>query len=123
MSGSPPVTCCIPSCNSAATLPVTLHSVLEQTWPRIEIIVVDDGSRDGTPEVLARCAGRVRGIRQPNGGLAAARNTGCSAATGEFIALLDADDLRTPERIGAQGTFMAARPDVVLSGTEFKEEA
>ncbi len=118
-SDLPLVSVVIPSYNSAVTLPATLDSVLEQTWPRIEIIVVDDGSRDDTPEVLARYAGRVRSIRQANGGLAAARNAGCSAATGEFIALLDADDLCMPERIGAQVTFMAARPDVVLSGTEF----
>lgn len=115
----PLVSVVIPSYNSAATLAETLQSVVAQTWPRLEIIVVDDGSSDGTPEVLARHAGRVRAIRQANGGLAAARNTGCAAAQGEFIALLDADDLCMPERIGAQASFMMGRPDVVLCGTEF----
>jgi glycosyltransferase involved in cell wall biosynthesis len=115
----PLVSVVIPSYNSAATLAETLDSVLGQTYPRLEVIVVDDGSTDATPDVLARYAPRVRGIRQRNGGLAAARNTGCAAAGGEFIALLDADDLCTPERIGAQVLAMAARPDVVLSGTEF----
>jgi len=109
----------IPAYNAAATLPDTLDSVLAQTWPRIEIVVVDDGSRDGTPDVLARYAPRVRAIRQANGGLAAARNTGLAAARGQFIALLDADDLCEPERIGAQVALMAARPDVVLCGSEF----
>ncbi len=118
-SDLPLVSVVIPSYNSAATLAATLDSVIGQTWPRLEIIVVDDGSTDDTAQVLARYAPRVRGLRQANGGLAAARNAGCAAATGTFIALLDADDLCEPERIGAQAQFMAGRPDVVLSGTEF----
>ena len=115
----PLVSVVIPSYNAAATLPATLDSVLAQTYRNIETIVVDDGSTDATADVLARYAGRVRAIRQANGGLAAARNAGWAAASGEFIALLDADDLCEPERIGAQVQFMTARPDVVLSGTEF----
>ena len=119
VSDLPLVSVVIPAYNAASTLPATLDSVLAQTYPHIEIIVVDDGSRDGTPEVLARYRPRVRGIRQDNGGLAAARNTGLAAAQGRFIALLDADDLCEPERIGAQVAFMSNRPDVVLTGTEF----
>jgi len=119
VSDLPLVSVVIPAYNAAATLPATLDSVLAQTYPRIEIVVVDDGSHDGTPDVLARYALRVRRIRQANGGLAAARNTGLAAAQGAFIALLDADDLCEPERIGAQVAFMASRPDVVLSGSEF----
>jgi len=118
-SDLPLVSVVIPSYNAAATLPATLESVLAQTYPRIEVIVVDDGSTDATSEVLARYASRVRTIRQANGGLAAARNAGCTAASGSFIALLDADDLCEPERIGTQVMFMAARPDVVLSGADF----
>jgi len=118
-SDLPLVSVVIPSYNGAATLAATLDSVLGQTYPRIEIIVVDDGSVDDTSAVLGRYGARVRGIRQSNGGLAAARNTGCAAAAGEFVALLDADDLCEPERIGAQALFMSAHPDVVLSGTEF----
>jgi len=119
VSDLPLVSVVIPAFNAAATLPATLDSVLAQTYPHIEIIVVDDGSRDGTPDVLARYAPRVRGLRQANGGLAAARNAGLAAARGELVALLDADDLCEPERIGAQAALMMARPDVVLSGTEF----
>ena len=119
VSDLPLVSVVIPAYNAAATLPDTLDSVLAQTYPHIEIVVVDDGSRDGTPDVLARYAPRVRGIRQVNGGLAAARNAGLAAAQGQFIALLDADDLCEPERIGAQVAFMVDRPDVVLTGTEF----
>lgn len=119
VSDLPLVSVVIPAYNAAATLPATLDSVLAQTYPRIEIIVVDDGSRDGTPDVLARYAPRVRGVRQDNGGLAAARNAGLAAARGEFIALLDADDLCEPERIGAQAALLFGRPDIVLAGTEF----
>jgi glycosyltransferase involved in cell wall biosynthesis len=119
VSDLPLVSVVIPAYNAAATLPDTLDSVLAQTYRNVEIIVVDDGSRDGTPDVLARYAPRVRVLRQANGGLAAARNTGLAAARGQLIALLDADDLCEAERIGAQVALMAARPDVVLSGTEF----
>jgi len=115
----PLVSVVIPAFNAAATLDETLASVLAQSWPRLEIIVVDDGSRDDTAAVLARHAPRVRAIRRDNGGLAAARNTGLRAATGDFIALLDADDLCAPERLGAQVAVMRRRPDVVLSATEF----
>jgi len=119
VSDLPLVSVVIPAYNAAATLPDTLDSVLAQTYPHIEIVVVDDGSRDGTSDVLARYAPRVRGIVQANGGLAAARNAGLAQAQGRFIALLDADDLCEPERIGAQVAFMMERPDVVLTGTEF----
>lgn len=119
VSDLPLVSVVIPAFNAAATLPDTLDSVLAQTYPNIEIVVVDDGSRDGTPDVLARHAPRVRTLRQGNEGLAAARNTGLAAARGQLIALLDADDLCEPERIGAQVALMAARPDVVLCGSEF----
>ncbi len=118
-SDLPLVSVVIPAYNAAATLPETLDSVLAQTWPNLEIVVVDDGSTDGTAGVLARYAPRVRAIRQANGGLAAARNAGLAAARGEFVALLDADDLCEPERIGAQAALLASRPDVVLCGTEF----
>lgn len=115
----PLVSVVIPSYNSAATLAATLDSVLAQRYPRIEIVVVDDGSKDDTLAVLATYGARVRGIRQPNGGLAKARNTGCRAAQGDFIALLDADDLCTPERIGAQVTLMQTHPEVLLCAGEF----
>jgi len=118
-SDLPLVSVVIPAHDAAQTLAATLDSVLAQTYPRIEIIVVDDGSRDATPAVLARHAPRVRAVRQAHGGLAAARNAGLAAARGAFIALLDADDLCEPERIGAQVALMTRRPDVVLSASDF----
>jgi glycosyltransferase involved in cell wall biosynthesis len=115
----PLVSVVIPAYNAASTLAETLDSVLAQTYPTLEVVVVDDGSKDDTPQVLERYAGRVRAIRQPNGGLAAARNAGCRAAQGEFIALLDADDVCMPERIGVQVGFLRAHPDVLLCSSEF----
>lgn len=109
----------IPAFNAGRTLSQTLDSVLAQTYKNIEIIVVDDGSTDTTAEVLRSYGDRIRSIHQPNGGLAKARNTGCRAARGEFIALMDADDLCAPERIAVQIEAMQNLPEAVLCCTEF----
>jgi glycosyltransferase involved in cell wall biosynthesis len=89
----PTVTVVIPAFNAAEFLRGGLDSVLAQTCQPLEIIVVDDGSEDGTPEVAAAYAGKVRYIRKERGGPAAARNEGIRAASGEWIAFQDADDI------------------------------
>ncbi len=111
----------IPAGNAAATLAQALDSVAAQTWPADEIIGVDDASTDATAAVFeawrvrARSPARVRLIRQPrNTGPAGARNTGVRAATGEWIAFLDADDAWLPHRLDAQFRVAAARPGVAL---------
>mgnify|MGYP005826674425 CR=1 FL=1 len=106
----PVVTVVIPSFNAAKTLSATLDSVLGQTIRDVEVVVVDDGSSDGTPEVLASYAAQVRGIRQANGGLARARNAGLAVARGEFIALLDADDVCEPQRLEVQLAVLRELP-------------
>lgn len=84
----------IPTYNSGALLKQTLDSALGQTVAPLEIIVVDDGSTDGTADwIAANYGARVRLIRQHNGGVAAARNAGWRASSGEWIAFLDHDDL------------------------------
>lgn len=89
----------IPCYNSGATVGQTVASVQAQTWPNIEIIVIDDGSTDPlTREVLAGLAD-VTVVRQPNSGLPAARNAGFRAAHGKFVLPLDADDWIDPEMI------------------------
>lgn len=86
----------IPAFNSAAYLGEALDSVLAQTYQPIEVIVVDDGSEDETPQVVASYAAKVSHVSQQRGGPASARNTGIRAASGEWIAFLDADDVWMP---------------------------
>lgn len=105
----------IPVRNGARYLAMAVASVRAQTVPVIEVIIVDDGSTDDTPAVIAALPG-VRALRQEPAGAAAARNRGAEAATGEWLAFLDADDLWPPERLGRQFTWLAAYPgtDVVF---------
>src|ERR1700754_2695434 len=86
----------IPTYNRAALVSRAIESALGQTWPNKEIIVVDDGSTDNTAAVVRRFAG-VRYFHRPNGGQAAARSTGLTAACGVYIASLDSDDVWEPE--------------------------
>lgn len=95
----------IPAYNAAAHLSAAVESALGQTYPELEVLVVDDGSKDQTAaivEALAARDGRVRLLRQRNQGVATARNLGIEHARGEFIAPLDADDLWYPGKIEAQ---------------------
>ncbi len=88
--------------NAAETLPETLTSVLQQTHADVEIIVVDDGSTDGTADVAASVGGRIVVVRQPNQGPGAARNRGAREATGTWLAFLDADDIWLAEKLERQ---------------------
>jgi glycosyltransferase involved in cell wall biosynthesis len=92
--------------NHAPWLPQALDSALAQTLPDVEVVVVDDGSIDATPEVLARYAGRIRTVRQPNRGLSAARNAGLAVARGRYVAFLDADDLLQPTKLAEQAAVL-----------------
>jgi glycosyltransferase involved in cell wall biosynthesis len=108
----------IPAYNAADFIERTLDSVLAQTYRSYEVIVVDDGSSDGTHQVverwLARTGVKGRCIRQPNGKIAAARNTGMKASRGEFIALLDHDDLWDPHKLEVVMAEFQSHPDVDL---------
>lgn len=109
----------IPAYNAQATLAETLRSVQTQTYRNLEIVVVDDGSTDGTWALIQKFGDAVRGIRQRNSGIAVTRNTGLAAARGEFVALLDADDLCEPERIAVQVQYLQQHPDVLLCSSDF----
>ncbi|HWI18400.1 MAG TPA: glycosyltransferase [Vicinamibacterales bacterium] len=98
----PNVSVIIPAYNAEAFIADTIRSVLAQTYQDFEIIVVDDGSKDGTVAALEPFNGSVRVHTQANGGVAKARNTGASLATGAFIAFLDADDLWLPQKLERQ---------------------
>lgn len=98
----PLVTTVIPNYNYARYLPAAIDSVLGQTHQENEIIVIDDGSRDDSIEVLKRYGDRIRWIRQANQGVSAARNLGIREARGELIAVLDADDVWHPTKLEKQ---------------------
>lgn len=95
----PQITLIVPIYNTAAYLPACLDSIAAQTFDDIEVLLVDDGSTDQSPEIAQRYAERdprFRYIRQPNSGASAARNTGIRAAKGEYIAFIDSDDWVAP---------------------------
>lgn len=98
----PTVSVVIPVYNRAHCIAEAVESVLGQTFRECEVLVVDDGSTDATPEVLARYGDRIRYLRQENAGPAAARNRGIRESRGEFVAFLDSDDLWRPEKLELQ---------------------
>ena len=116
----------IPVFNRAALLREAVASVLAQTHRPIEVIVVDDGSTDDTPEVAAAVAdanpGVVRILRRGNGGPGAARETGRVAAHGEFVQYLDSDDLLLPRKFERQIAALRSAPDrgVAYGQTRFQ---
>ncbi|MBP1684242.1 MAG: putative Sugar transferase-a glycosyl transferase [Deltaproteobacteria bacterium] len=106
------VSCIVPVFNGERYLSEALDSILTQTYAPVELIVVDDGSTDGTAAVLAGYSERVRALRQPNAGPVAARNQGLRAAQGEFVAFLDADDVWHREKLARQMARFEARPEL-----------
>jgi len=115
----PLVSVTIPVFNGQATVADAVRSVLAQSYPNVELIVVDDGSTDGTWDVLMGFGSSIRAIRQENSGIASARNRGLREARGALLALMDADDLCEPERIAAQVRFLADQPEVLLCCSDF----
>jgi glycosyltransferase involved in cell wall biosynthesis len=97
--------------NASATLDRAIRSALAQTRPADEIIVVNDGSTDGTADIARRFGSDVRLICQPNGGASVARNTGIQNAGGDWIAFLDADDEWLPEKLHIQEDFLNTQSD------------
>jgi glycosyltransferase involved in cell wall biosynthesis len=119
------VSCIVPVYNGERYLAQALASILAQTYVPIEIIVVDDGSTDGTPDVVRQFGDAVRYVRQDNAGPATARNHGLGLTRGEFVAFLDADDLWTPDKLERQVGALNARPDldfVVCHAQNFWED-
>jgi glycosyltransferase involved in cell wall biosynthesis len=113
----PLISCIVPVFNGEKYLAEALNSILAQTYRELEIIVVDDGSTDGTPAVAERYGNQIRCVTQNNAGAAVARNLGVGAARGEFVAFLDSDDLWCPEKLQRQMERFDARPELDLSLT------
>lgn len=105
MSGGgqdPTVSVCVPAYNEEEYLPVTIESVLDQTFEDFELVVADDGSTDGTRDVVESYAeddDRVEYVYQENAGVATAQNTAIEHASGQFVAILEADDLWEPQKL------------------------
>jgi glycosyltransferase involved in cell wall biosynthesis len=108
---SPKVSIIIPAYNQAQYLAEAIRSALAQTYRNYEIIVVDDGSTDDTPQVAKQFNGQVHYLRQENQGLAGARNTGIRQARGEYIALLDSDDAWQPNYLQVMTDLAAQHPE------------
>ncbi len=123
--GPPPrLSVVVTTYNQAPYIGPALESVFAQTRQPDEVIVVDDGSTDETPERIAPYRDRLVYVRQSNQGIAGSRNTGIRRAQGELLAFLDGDDLWEPEKLAVHVAAASAHPDsglVVVNGVEFGE--
>ncbi|MEO7997030.1 MAG: glycosyltransferase family A protein [Gemmatimonadaceae bacterium] len=106
----PTVSCILPAYNAARFIGEAIDSVLTQSIAVSDLIVVDDGSTDGTPDVVSRYGAPVRLLVQSNAGPASARNNGVRNSDSDFIAFLDADDLWTRDKIAIQLRQFEAKP-------------
>jgi glycosyltransferase involved in cell wall biosynthesis len=104
--------------NVADTIGEALDSVRRQTVRPLEVIVCDDGSTDDLDQALAPYGGEIELLRKENGGEASAKNAAIRAATGDFVAILDADDVYLPERLAALGELAQTRPDLDILTTD-----
>ncbi|MCC6968119.1 MAG: glycosyltransferase [Nitrospira sp.] len=114
----PIVSVVIPLYNARDVIRDTVQSVLAQTYRDYEIVVIDDGSTDGSGELVSAFGERVRYILQPNGGVAQARNRGITASRGRYIALMDHDDLWEPEKLAKQVAVLEQQPAVGMVVTD-----
>lgn len=116
----PTVSVILPAYNVAAYIEESIASILAQTFNDFEIVVVDDGSTDDTAAIVERYAAheaRIRLVRQPNGGISAARNQAMRHASGEIMATIDSDDLWEPEFLEAQVSILDANGEIDLVTT------
>ena len=118
MNNRPRFSVVIPCSNGANFIRATIESVLTQSYPAYEVIVIDDGSADTSGEIAAGYGESIRVIRQDNAGESVARNRGISLAQGDWIALLDADDIFEPSKLEAQADAIAKHGDIVCVYTD-----
>jgi len=118
-AGAPLVSVVIPAYNMAGLVAEAIDSVLAQDYPRVELIVIDDGSSDGSADVLARYAGRCRIESQPNAGQVRTLTRGWALATGDILGFLSADDVLRPGAVSRAVATLAARPEAVLTYCDF----
>ena len=111
----PRISVIIPTYNRARFIGEAIQSVLDQTYPAWEIVVLDDGSTDDTAHVVAMFGDRVKYIYQDNAGESAARNVGFFASRGEWVSFLDSDDRMLPHNLETLASLLAARPEVAVA--------
>ena len=121
MTDSPRISVVVPVYNTERFLAEAIDSVLSQGADSLEVLVVDDGSTDGSASVAERFGSPVRVIRQANAGPAAARNRGIAAARADYLAFLDADDLYSPDKFALQSDRLDRHPavDVVVGQRQY----
>ncbi len=109
----PKVSLIMPAYNAAAYLAASIGSVLNQSWQEWELLVINDGSKDETTEIVRSFTDpRIQLFEQPNRGVSNARNRGLEHAKGEFVAFLDADDILPPDSLAARAELLMAHPEV-----------
>ncbi|MGB2630908.1 MAG: glycosyltransferase family A protein [Candidatus Omnitrophota bacterium] len=119
MSTQPFFSVIIPTFNRKPFLEVAITSVLEQTFKDLELIVVDDGSTDGTKKLISKFKNsRIIYKHQENRGVAGARNTGLALSSGKFVAFLDSDDRWIPEKLSVTADYIQKFPDISIFHTE-----
>src|SRR2546423_621530 len=119
MASTPPVSVYMPAFNVERYVADAVRSILTQTFADFELIVVDDGSTDRTPEIvreLARNDPRIKLLSRPNTGVSRASNEAIALARGEFLARMDSDDISMPDRLEKQVAYLRAHPDCVCVG-------
>jgi len=118
MTSTPLISVVIPAYNAANFLPQVIQSVLDQSYANWELLIIDDGSKDNTKEVVndfCQSDSRVNLVSKENGGVSVARNLGAELAKGELIAFLDSDDLWLKDKLKSHIEYMAAHPNVGAS--------
>jgi glycosyltransferase involved in cell wall biosynthesis len=114
----PVVSVIIPTYNRRAMVDEAIGSVLAQSYKAFELIVVDDGSQDGTADQLAKYGSSLQLVSREKNGVAAARNYGVSIAKGRYVAFLDSDDLWAPKKLEIQTAFMEQHPEFQICQTQ-----
>jgi len=118
MAADPKISVVVPCFNAARYVVATLRSVLAQSGFDLDVVVVDDGSSDGSADVVAAALPTVRVVRSENRGAAAARNAGIACARHDWIAFADADDLWLPGKLRAQWALLALQPGARMAYTD-----
>ena len=116
---TPKVSVVIPTYNHARYLPYALDSVINQGYPNLEVLVIDDGSYDGTAELVKPYGSKINYIYKENGGTPSALNLGLSLATGKYVCWLSADDALIGEKVSKQVSLMESDPSLGFSYTSF----